>query len=189
MKRDGPKPRRAFISASHQRRSSGYPASWTSRWKHRHQPSPIRPHSEPQDSSPGPLVLIRRESSQTLLDSDEEPELVLPKSIQVGPEVLSVNRFYTNYVAQASILIFSRLPEYYDVDLSDASHARHATHAVALASASRSLRQSGLMVEARRHYGKAISTLNRALQDPVAVRDDANLVTLFLFGMFEVSLS
>ncbi|KAK1707360.1 hypothetical protein BDP67DRAFT_527023 [Colletotrichum lupini] len=186
MTRDGPQPRRAFISASQQRRSSGYPASWTSRWKHRQQPPSIRYQTEPQDSSPGPPVLIRRESSQTLLDSDEEPELVLPKSIQVGPEVLSVNRFYTNYAAQASIMIFSRLPEYYDVDLSDASHARHATHAVALASASRSLRQSGLMVEARRHYGKAISTLNQALQDPVAVRDDANLVTLFLFGMFEV---
>ncbi|KXH63939.1 hypothetical protein CSAL01_05146 [Colletotrichum salicis] len=185
--RDGPKPRRTFLSVSQQRRSFGYPASWTSRWKHRQQPPPTRPHSQPQDSSPGPLALARRDSSQTLLVSEEEePELALSKSIQIGPEVLSVSRFYTNYAAQASILIFSQLPEYYDIDLSDASHARHATHAVALASASRSLRQSGLMVEARQHYGKAISTLNQALQNPVAVRDDANLVTLFLFGMFEV---
>ncbi|OHE98447.1 hypothetical protein CORC01_06238 [Colletotrichum orchidophilum] len=185
-KRDAHKPRKAFLSTSQKRRSSGYPASWTSRWKHRPHPPPTRHQSQSQDSSPGPVVLGRKDSSQKLLDSEEEPELVLSKCIQVGPEVLSVNRFHANYAAQASILIFSRLPEYYDIDLSDASHARHATHAVALASASRSLHQSGLMVEARRHYGKAISTLNQALQDPVAVRDDANLVTLFLFGMFEV---
>ncbi|KAL2883177.1 hypothetical protein SGCOL_001365 [Colletotrichum sp. CLE4] len=74
----------------------------------------------------------RVEEKRTTRDGPkpQEPELVLSKSIQIGPEVLSVSRFHANYAAQASILIFSRLPEYYDIDLSDASHARHATHAV-----------------------------------------------------------
>ncbi|GKT81884.1 hypothetical protein ColTof4_14307 [Colletotrichum tofieldiae] len=119
-------------------------------------------------------------------EADGERVMVLPRTIQLGPELLVLDHFYTNYATHASVSIFTQLPAYYNIDLSKSSHTRHATHAVALASASRSLRQSGLMLEARRHYCKAIATLNQALQDPVGVRDDSNLVTQFLFGMFEV---
>lgn len=99
----------------------------------------------------------------------------------------TLSRFYANYATTASIVFFNQLPDHYKSDLSEASHTRHATHAVALASAARQLHQPGLMLEARQHYGKAIGTLNQALRDPVRARDDGNLVTMFLFGMFEVS--
>ncbi|GKT89153.1 C6 zinc finger domain-containing protein [Colletotrichum tofieldiae] len=118
--------------------------------------------------------------------TEQEPKPLIYKPVQVGPELPSVNHFYTSYTTHASVFIFSRLPAYYAVDLTDAGHVRHATHAVALLSASKSLRQSGLMLQARWHYCKALSTLNHALQDPIGVRDDANLVTLFLFGLYEV---
>lgn len=42
------------------------------------------------------------------------------------------------------------------------------------------------MVQARRHYGKAITALNTALNDPVLTADDSILVTLFLLSLFEV---
>ncbi|GKT72997.1 C6 zinc finger domain-containing protein [Colletotrichum tofieldiae] len=118
--------------------------------------------------------------------TEQEPKPLIYKPVQVGPELPSVNHFYTSYTTHASVFIFSRLPAYYAVDLTDAGHVRHATHAVALLSASKSLRQSGLMLQARWHYCKALSTLNHALQDPIGVRDDANLVTLFLFGLLSM---
>ncbi|KAI8286277.1 hypothetical protein K4K60_000590 [Colletotrichum sp. SAR11_57] len=105
---------------------------------------------------------------------------------KIGPEVYTLSRFYANYATTASIVFFNQLPDHYKSDLSEASHTRHATHAVALASAARQLHQPGLMLEARQHYGKAIGTLNQALRDPVRARDDGNLVTMFLFGMFEL---
>ncbi|TEA19746.1 hypothetical protein C8034_v008835 [Colletotrichum sidae] len=188
-KRDTHKSRRALFALPSQKKSPGYPASWVSRWKHRQQYALAKPQSPRHELPPGPLILGRQAStpSSSRQDEDEEvPPVTLPQTITIGPEVYSLNRFYVNYATTASIVFFERLPVHYTNDLSDASHTRHATHAVALASASQQLHQSGLMVEARKHYGKAIVTLNQALRDPVRVRDDSNLVTLFLFGMFEV---
>ncbi|KAF6832349.1 C6 zinc finger domain-containing protein [Colletotrichum musicola] len=198
------KPRRPLFTVSQHRKAPAYPASWAQRWKHRQQQlAAPRVHSpqygitiptpaeSPASSSAASSTWAVSRRGTPRGDEDmevdgQELELVLPANVDVGPEVYTLGRFYTNYATTASIVFFNRLPAHYDADLSDASHTRHATHAVALASASRQLRQSGLMVEARRHYGKAIARLNQALKDPVRVRDDSNLVTLFLFGMFEV---
>ncbi|KAF5515272.1 hypothetical protein CGCS363_v000105 [Colletotrichum siamense] len=189
-KRDTQKSRRALFSVSQHRKSPGYPTSWASRWKHRQQ-TPAIPRiggGSPRCGTPTntPLALVRQQHGLITPDDESEPEVVLPQTIQIGPEVYTLSRFYANYATTASIVFFNQLPDHYKSDLSEASHTRHATHAVALASAARQLHQPGLMLEARQHYGKAIGTLNQALRDPVRARDDGNLVTMFLFGMFEV---
>ncbi|OHW91858.1 hypothetical protein CSPAE12_09507 [Colletotrichum incanum] len=150
---------------------------------------PPEPGNQILEALPKSMAIARKlirqlEEKEKAEQAAEEAPLYKP--IQVGPEVMSVNHFYTSYSANASVSIFSRLPAYYTVDLTDAGHVRHATHAVALLTASKSLRQSGLMMQAKWHYCKALSTLNQALRDPVGVRDDANLVTLFLFGLYEL---
>ncbi|KAF6838402.1 C6 zinc finger domain-containing protein [Colletotrichum plurivorum] len=183
------KPRHALFTVSQHRKAPPYPASWAQRWKHRQQQlAAPRPHSpqhgitiptpaeSPASSSSSSRWAVSRRGTprgdEDMAEGEEggqEMELVLPANVDVGPEVYTLGRFYTNYATTASIVFFNRLPAHYEADLSDASHTRHATHAVALASASRQLRQSGLMVEARRHYGKAIARLNQALKDPVRV--------------------
>ncbi|KAL0938379.1 C6 zinc finger domain-containing protein [Colletotrichum truncatum] len=183
VKRDGPKQRRRPPSPPRQRKAPGYPVSWVSRWKHR--PQHTVPCSTPPQEEQS-TALTRRSTPPNTPDEKIEPELILPQTIVIGPEIYTLNRFYMNYATNASIVFFNNLPVHYQKDLSDANHTRHATHAVALASASRQLCQPGLMLKARQHYGKAIATLSQALKDPVRVRDDSNMVTLFLFGMFEV---
>ncbi|KAF6809129.1 C6 zinc finger domain-containing protein [Colletotrichum sojae] len=185
------KPRRPLFTVSQHRKAPSYPASWAQRWKNRQQqlasPRVHSPHHGIAIPTPAESpASSSAASSQRAWRRKTRSWSVLPTNVDLGPEVYTLGRFYTNYATTASIVFFNRLPAHYQADLSDASHTRHATHAVALASASRQLRQSGLMVEARRHYGKAIARLNQALKDPVRVRDDSNLVTLFLFGMFEV---
>ncbi|KAI8238084.1 hypothetical protein K4K57_002878 [Colletotrichum sp. SAR 10_99] len=189
-KRDTQKSRRALFSVSQHRKSPGYPTSWASRWKHRQQ-IPAIPRiggGSPRCGTPTntPLALVRQQHGLITPDDESEPEVILPRTIQIGPEVYTLSRFYANYATTASIVFFNQLPDHYKSDLSEASHTRHATHAVALASAARQLHQPGLMLEARQHYGKAIGILNQALRDPVGARNDGNLVTMFLFGMFEL---
>ncbi|KXH69470.1 hypothetical protein CSAL01_13271 [Colletotrichum salicis] len=60
-----------------------------------------------------------------------------------------------------------------------------ALKATALASSSRQLTQSGLMVQARSHYGRAIIGLNDALKNPNVGQDDSVVAALFILGLFE----
>ncbi|TIC89698.1 hypothetical protein CH35J_012678 [Colletotrichum higginsianum] len=184
-----PKKHKAFSTLPRQRRTAAISASWMSRWKTRQKVAPPPTGIQTQADLAGPLAIARERIRRAEKDDQEtrrKRKLVLPKTVQVGPEGVSVNRFHTIYTAHTNVFIFSKLPAYYTDGAGGPDHVRHATHAVALLAAAKSLRQPGLMMKARRNYCKALSTLNQALREPKGVQDDANLVTLFLFGLYEV---
>lgn len=113
-----------------------------------------------------------------------ERETNIPKGMQLHPEVYSWKRFHLDYAMHSGIRIFNILPQFY-VSSSTACF-KEALKAVSLGNSARQLRQPGLMVIARRHYGEAIAALNVALNDPLLIADDSVLLTMFLFSLFEV---
>lgn len=108
----------------------------------------------------------------------------IPQQVHITAEVHSWNRFYLDYAIHSGIMVFNVLPRFYTS--SSSTCFQEALQAVALGSSARQLHQSGLMVMARRCYGKAIIALNIALDDPVLTADDSVLVTMFLLSLFEV---
>ncbi|CAG9950610.1 unnamed protein product, partial [Clonostachys rosea f. rosea IK726] len=108
----------------------------------------------------------------------------IPSGVNVAVEVHSWNRFYHDYVVDSGIAAFNFLPKFYTGDSS--VHLCEALQAVTVASAAQQLQQSGLMVRARSHYGKAIMKLNTALDNKKSNADDSVLITLFLLSLFEV---
>ncbi|KAJ0159118.1 hypothetical protein CTA2_10294 [Colletotrichum tanaceti] len=187
-----PKQHKAFSTIPRQRRKAAVPASWMSRWKTRQKVAPPPTGIQTQLDLAGPLAIAReriRQAEKAEQEARREPKLILHKTVQVGPECVSVNRFHTIYTAHTDVFIFSQLPAYYTDDAGGPDHVRHATHAVALLAAAKSLRQPSLMMKARRNYCKALSAFNHALREPKGVQDDANLVTLFLFGLYEGGVS
>ena len=52
-----------------------------------------------------------------------------------------------------------------------------------------SVHRQQIMPLARRTYGIAIAKLNRALHNPVEVRQNETLMTIMLFGIIEVTLT
>lgn len=111
-------------------------------------------------------------------------DTTIPRGVHITAEVNSWNRFYRDYALHSGIALFNVLPRFYTS--SSSTCFQEALQAVALVSSALQLHQSGLMVRARRHYGKAITALNVALNDPVLTADDSVLVTLFLLSLFEV---
>uniref|UniRef100_A0A0B7KG10 Zn(2)-C6 fungal-type domain-containing protein n=1 Tax=Bionectria ochroleuca TaxID=29856 RepID=A0A0B7KG10_BIOOC len=107
----------------------------------------------------------------------------IPSGVNVAVEVHSWNRFYHDYVVDSGIAAFNFLPKFYTGDSS--VHLCEALQAVTVASAAQQLQQSGLMVRARSHYGKAIMKLNTALDNKKSNADDSVLITLFLLSLFE----
>ncbi|CAH0052203.1 unnamed protein product [Clonostachys solani] len=107
----------------------------------------------------------------------------IPQRVHVAVEVHSWNRFYHDYVVDSGIAAFNLLPKFHTGD--PPVHLCEALQAVTVASAARQLQQSGLMVRARSHYGKAIMKLNAALDNQTSNADDSVLVTLFLLSLFE----
>lgn len=99
-------------------------------------------------------------------------------------EVHSWNRFYQDYANHSGITLFNVLPRFYTS--SSSTCFQEALHAVTLVSSARQLQQSGLMVQARRHYGEAIKALNATLDDTILTADDSVLVALLLLSLFEV---
>ncbi|KAF7158453.1 hypothetical protein CNMCM5623_003456 [Aspergillus felis] len=111
-------------------------------------------------------------------------DTTIPRAVHISAEVHSWNRFYRDYAIHSGISLFNVLPRFYTS--SSSTCFQEALQAVALVSSARQLHQSGLMVRARQHYGKAIMALNAALNDPVLTADDSVLVTLFLLSLFEM---
>ncbi|KAF5543945.1 C6 zinc finger domain-containing protein [Fusarium mexicanum] len=108
----------------------------------------------------------------------------VPRGVHMTAEVHSWNRFYNDYAVHSGITLFNVLPRFYTS--SSSTCFQEALHAVTLVSSARQLQQSGLMVLARRHYGKAITALNVALDDTVLTADDSVLVALLLLSLFEM---
>ncbi|GIK01944.1 hypothetical protein Aspvir_005985 [Aspergillus viridinutans] len=108
---------------------------------------------------------------------------IIPPRVHIATEVHSWNHFCSDYAINSGITFFNLLPGFYTN--SSSTCCQEALHAVSLASLALKLRQSGLMAQARRHYGKAIIALNVTLNDPVLTADDSVLVTLLLFSLFE----
>lgn len=107
-----------------------------------------------------------------------------PAPLNVAVEVYYIPRFFSDYSANSGVAIYDALPVL--ASTSPATCYSHALNAVAMASSSGLLCQSGLLTRARVSYGLALSNLQRAILDPEPLRDDSVLVTLFLLGFFEV---
>ncbi|PCD23973.1 hypothetical protein BFJ63_vAg10823 [Fusarium oxysporum f. sp. narcissi] len=108
----------------------------------------------------------------------------IPRGIHMTAEVHSWNRFYQDYANHSGITLFNVLPRFYTS--SSSTCFQEALHAVTLVSSARQLQQSGLMVQARRHYGEAIKALNATLDDTILTADDSVLVALLLLSLFEM---
>jgi hypothetical protein len=109
----------------------------------------------------------------------------IPRALDVSAELQSLAQFYEDYSMHSHMPLFNDMPLFQTSDTIGV--CQYAMIAVSLASAARQHFQSGLMVKARMHYGKAIARANAALSDQAAVEDDSLLMGLFLAGMFEVS--
>ena len=68
------------------------------------------------------------------------------------------------------------------------SHLDHATRALSWANMGSMTKQDGVMQRARLAYGKALSSLRRAMSDPIHSRSDETLVSILILGYYEVSL-
>lgn len=109
----------------------------------------------------------------------------IPQAVHVAAEVYSWNHFYNDYSINSGIPIFCIIPKFHTRNSS--ACFQEALQSVTLASLSRQLYRSELMVRARWHYLKAIKALNITLNDSVLAADDSVLLALFLFSLFEVS--
>lgn len=109
----------------------------------------------------------------------------LPNAIQIAPEVHSWHRFYRDYVVNSDIALFGLLADFH-AD-SRILCFQEALAAVALASSAQQLDQPDLMRRARKHYGKAMTALNLALDQHSMRVEESVLLTMFLFSLFEVS--
>jgi hypothetical protein len=108
----------------------------------------------------------------------------IPRGVHISVEMHSWIRFCQDYANHSGIALFNVLPKFFTS--SSSICFQEALQAVAVVSSARQLYQSGLMVRARWHYGKAITALNVALDDPVLTADDSVLLALFLLSIFEV---
>ncbi|KAF5006225.1 hypothetical protein FDECE_7385 [Fusarium decemcellulare] len=114
----------------------------------------------------------------------ERRSVTIFRTVPVSAEAHSLRCFYRDYAINSGITLLNILPNF---DARGSPRCfQEALQAVALASSARQQYQSGLMVRAWQHYGKAIAALNIALSDPVLILDDSLLVTLFLFSLFEL---
>ncbi|KAI9151299.1 short-chain dehydrogenase [Paramyrothecium foliicola] len=121
--------------------------------------------------------------TQQRLRRVEKTAAAVPRGIHVAAEVYSWNIFYEEYIVNSGIPSFKILPKFHLG--SSLMCLEQALQAVTMASAARQLYQSGLMVRALSHYGKAIAALNSALSDPVMRADDSVLITIFLLSLYE----
>ncbi|KAE8364262.1 hypothetical protein BDV27DRAFT_157992 [Aspergillus caelatus] len=107
----------------------------------------------------------------------------IPCGVHLPAELYSWSHFYRDYAIDSGFTFLNMLPGFYNNSSSPC--CQEALHAVTLASLARQRQQSELMVRARWHYGKAITALNLALNDPVMTADDSVLITLLTLSLFE----
>ncbi|KAE8141243.1 hypothetical protein BDV38DRAFT_279149 [Aspergillus pseudotamarii] len=107
----------------------------------------------------------------------------IPCGVRFPAELYSWSHFYRDYAIDSGFTFLNILPGFYTN--SSSACCQEALHSVTLASLARQRQQSELMVRARWHYGKAITALNLALNDPVMTADDSVLITLLTLSLFE----
>jgi hypothetical protein len=110
----------------------------------------------------------------------------LCRSPFIGPEMYTITHFYDDYVLKTGAPLLDFLPGLYSGPQA-VSCLEHVVPAVALANSAKQLKRSDLMQEARKHYGRAIISLNSSLQVREEAISDGVLSTVFLLGLFEVS--
>lgn len=108
----------------------------------------------------------------------------LARTLHVSPEISSLPKFIDDYSSRSGIFFLECLEDRYPSG--PASYLSDAIHATALASISRQQCQAGLMVCARRSYGKAVTGIRSIIHQGALVADDSVLVAMFVLGMFQV---
>ncbi|GKT93818.1 C6 zinc finger domain-containing protein [Colletotrichum tofieldiae] len=111
---------------------------------------------------------------------------MVPKPLQVDSELVSLKQFYSNYASAGQVALFSLLPSLKS-SASTSVVFEEALKATAMASSSVQMRQTGLMVRARQHYGSAVTKIGAALQNPATAQDDSVVVGLLTLGIYEVN--
>lgn len=124
--------------------------------------------------------------NQDYLGSSIDSSAPIYRSPFIGPDVYTINHFYDNYVLNTEAPLLDFLPELYSASLTEPC-LDEVVPAVALANSAMQLKRCDLMLEARKHYGRAIMSLNSSLQDREEATSDGVLLTVFLLGLFEVS--
>ncbi|KAF2462868.1 uncharacterized protein BDR25DRAFT_118150 [Lindgomyces ingoldianus] len=111
--------------------------------------------------------------------------LSMSKQCQIGPEVYAINRFYSDYAFTEGTFPFLHLvAPLYTLEQTP-GYLHSALPAVALASSAKQLNRHDMMLEAHRHYGNAVRSLNNSLPDTSMAKHDATLLTVFLLGLYE----
>lgn len=113
-------------------------------------------------------------------------------SLPQEPEQLALNYFFKNYIfvprkSEAAHGYLEVLPLLY-ANIAPTSPLLSATSAIAFAAFGKDTFGRQYLPNARLKYGDAISRLNEALEDPVAVKKDETLMAVLIMGMVEVSL-
>ncbi|KAF6818389.1 hypothetical protein CPLU01_13341 [Colletotrichum plurivorum] len=127
--------------------------------------------------------------SQKSSDSSEEEVVVrrqstIPRAVHQDTVVYSMRHFHSNYTSGNEVGFFNLL---FDLKPPKDSPGvfEEALKATALASSSFQLCQSGMMTQAKQHYGKAIAKLSAALRNSDQAKDDSVVVAFLTLGLFE----
>ena len=117
----------------------------------------------------------------------------VPIALAHSPEQRALNFFFTNFViiprqSEASRGYLEYLPSLY-ANAPAESCLSSATSAISFATIGSDPAHRHLQPEARLKYGEAIKQLNVALRDPVLSRQNDTLITVLLFGLYEVSIT
>lgn len=137
-----------------------------------------------QDAHTAELVRKRIEKARRRRAERDRVLVPLIRTMDETTEMSSISKFFADYTSRSGIPFLELLADVYVAGpppwLSDAMHA------AAMASASRQLRQAGLMTRARQAYGEAVKGINGAIQDEALVNEDSVLIAVFVLGLFQV---
>ncbi|KAH7128643.1 hypothetical protein B0J11DRAFT_275581 [Dendryphion nanum] len=105
---------------------------------------------------------------------------------QIGAEVYAISQFFVDYGFLKGTCPFTDVV----YPLYDSQNApeclKSILPAVALASIARQTRRYELMQEAQRQYGRSLKRLAHTLSDPVALKHDATLATVYMLSLYEM---
>ena len=122
-------------------------------------------------------------SAMSIMGKESE----VPRSCTIKPEHYAVNGFYREYTVQTGYMrILDFLPEMCE-RAAIPECLQTALEATALAAMGQRLSKSDLLLLSRARFGTALKSVSRLIQDPRTAKDDSVLVSVFLFGMYEVS--
>ena len=121
------------------------------------------------------------------------PSQSLPASVVVGIDQQAIDYFFNNFVQARDPRVgtsgqYEFLPDLC-IENSGTNHLSEAIKAVALFNLANRSSLGYLAQRARRSYGNALVSVNRALNDQSAALSDQTLATLSLLGTYEVCCS